>query len=581
MRRAIAFILVSNLLSAGNFCLPVCGADNGQTALKDEANRSFWQHNFEEAKKPLLKLCDGTLSPAEEARIRVNLAICDDQLDDLTQARKEALQAAKLAPGGSMIESDALSIAAHCYARDEHTDKAADLYDTALSIAEKNLGPWNCDLAPLYEGKGACAFSQGQWAEAKKAYLRSAQLDALKYGFDGTQVAWSLLNLTAALLKMNQQSEADKLYKKVFWNFRHQNEERIISEAQEPVDDEFRQNLIKQLYGQNNAYADRTIAGDLLRNGIPEDVMTYPASRAHDFDNWFKERIGREQAPGLAFFDPRVPLKGLIVAVHGLGLSHNAYTPFAQHIQHQGWGVVAFDVRGFGTYRNDLLYQRVSLNDVIGDLTRILTALRRDYPDYPLVILGESMGGAIALRMGSVTPHLLDAVVSSVPSGSRFHGRSTAISVAVKLLRNRHEQFDIGSRIVKQATNKPDLRESWQDDPSFRMKLSAEELLNFQKFMDENLQYATKIERLPVIIFQGYSDQLVKPLSTLTLYQAIRSHDKDLLFVGSAEHLIFEEAQFDQDVVDGLSGWLDKHALRNRSAEKSPSKKRTKEKARE
>src|ERR1700761_7038690 len=101
MRRPIAFILVSNLWSAANFLLPASAVDQSATALKEEANRLFWQHNFEEAKKPLLNLlCDPALSQSVEARVRVNLAICEDQLDDLTQAKKEALQAAKLAPGG-------------------------------------------------------------------------------------------------------------------------------------------------------------------------------------------------------------------------------------------------------------------------------------------------------------------------------------------------------------------------------------------------------------------------------------------------------------------------------------------------
>jgi len=62
-----------------------------------------------------------------------------------------------------------------------------------------------------------------------------------------------------------------------------------------------------------------------------------------------------------------------------------------------------------------------------------------------------------------------------------------------------------------------------------------------------------------VIIFQGYSDELVKPLGTLALYQAIKTKDKDLVFIGHAEHLIFEEGQFDQDVVDGCLSWLDRH----------------------
>jgi acylglycerol lipase len=199
---------------------------------------------------------------------------------------------------------------------------------------------------------------------------------------------------------------------------------------------------------------------------------------------------------------------------------------------------------------------------VIADLQRILTALRRDYPGLPIFILGESMGGAIALRIAAVSPELIDGCVSSVPSGNRFQAKTTGLEVAVKMFKHSHEQFEFGHKVVGQATQNSDLRSAWEDDPQARMKFSPLDLVAFQRFMNENMKYAEQIKKTPVIIFQGYSDQLVKPLGTLALYQAIGSRDKDLIFVGHAEHLIFEEGQFDQDVVDGLVSWIDKHVAR-------------------
>jgi alpha-beta hydrolase superfamily lysophospholipase/Flp pilus assembly protein TadD len=528
--------------------------------LSAKANDLFWQNKFEEAKNVVAELVNnGNLAKQDKARCYVNLSICDTQLDNLPIAKKEAMQALKLAEPGSMNEADALAIQACCLILEDKTSKSFSTYQKSLAIAQKNIGEWNCDLAPLYEGLGACCVQNKNFELAKIYYTKLAQLDLLKYGPDCTHLAWSLLNLSSAVDSLGQKDQAIDLYKKVFWNFRHQNEERIIAEAKQPVDESFKQSLIQQMYGLTNAYADRNIGIDLLKKDIPENVMKAPLTRPHDFNNWFKVSIGRDKAPGLAYFDPTVPLRGLIVAVHGLGLSHHAYTPFAKRLIRDGYGIVAFDVRGFGTYRNDLLYQRADFDAIILDLTRILTALRRDYKDTPIFILGESMGGAIALRVGAISPHLVNGIISSVPSGARFHAKSTALSVAVKLLKNKHESFDIGQTIVKQATEKPELRNAWHEDPSFRMKLSASELLNFQRFMDDNLIYAAKIKTLPVIIFQGYSDQLVKPLGTLALYQAIQCKDKDLVFVGRAEHLIFEEAQFDPDIADGLISWMTKH----------------------
>jgi alpha-beta hydrolase superfamily lysophospholipase len=532
-----------------------------EATLIEQANQAFWKRNFAQARKLVSQLASGGSHCPKASRTLVNLAICDAQLDDWTIARKEAEEGIARAKPGTMTEADGLGTLARCEVVERKIDKAKENYQRAIKIATHHLGDWNCDLAPLYEGLGACYLADKQLAPALAAYKKVAQLDYLKYGGDDTHLAWSFLSIGSVLRQLGDQALAKQLYKKVFWNFRYQNEQRIMQEMNpSPSEKEqLQRELRRQVYGFTDAYEDRNQGLDYIKADIPEDVLANPVSRPRDFDNWFKRRVGRDAAPGLAFFDPRQKLRALIVTVHGLGLYRGAFTPFAEQVQHEGFGVISFDVRGFGSYRNDEVYQRADFNAIIGDLQRILTALRGDYPGLPIILLGESMGGAIALRIAAVSPELVDGVVSSVPSGSRYQAKSTSLSVGVKLLKNRNKQFDIGRKIVDQATQDPELRVAWEDNPETRMKLSPAELLEFQRFMNENSKYAEQIKTTPVIIFQGYSDQLVKPLSTLALYQAMPVKDKDLVFVGKAEHLIFEEGQFDQDVVDGLSGWINRH----------------------
>jgi esterase/lipase len=99
----------------------------------------------------------------------------------------------------------------------------------------------------------------------------------------------------------------------------------------------------------------------------------------------------------------------------------------------------------------------------------------------------------------------------------------------------------------------------WEGDSQMRMKLSPSELLNFQNFMGNNVKAAAKITNTPVIIFQGYSDNLVKPMGTLAIYQAIPNKDKNMVFIGRAEHLIFEEGQFDDIIFKGVLEWITRH----------------------
>ncbi len=549
--------------------------DYGDAHIIDYANEAFYKRDFAQARSKCLQLLDSRLTNQAKARLYVNLSVCDAQLEHWQEASKESQQGLELAvkdsvaeDDGSLTEMDGLLVLARYLIVEKKISKAQEAYEQALMIARKRLGDWNCDLAPMYEGLAACDLAANNLRDTEAFYTKVAKLDYLKYGPDSTELAWSLLSLTNVLRSEEKQELADRLYKKVFWNFRHQNEERIISELQikNPENNPLVTELRAQLYGLRNGYKNREYGLDFIRESIPENVIAKPVSREHDFNNWFAERVGRETAPGLAFFDPRTKLKALIVTVHGLGLHHSAYTPFSERVQHEGFGIINFDVRGFGSYRNDQVYQKVDFKAIISDLQRILSELRNDYPGMPIFILGESMGGAIALRLAAVSPDLVDGAVSSVPSGSRFHANITSLEVALQFLKGSHKQFNIGERVVAQATQDPQLRMDWEDDPSSRMNFSPVELIGFQKFMDDNLKYAAQIKCTPVIIFQGYCDQLVKPLSTLTLYQAITAKDKDLVFVGHAEHLIFEQKQFDQDVVAGLIGWLNRHIANHSEA---------------
>ncbi len=54
--------------------------------------------------------------------------------------------------------------------------------------------------------------------------------------------------------------------------------------------------------------------------------------------------------PGWVWLDPTQELKGIIVCVHGLGLTARSFDSFAKQIIESGYSVIAFNVRGFGSY---------------------------------------------------------------------------------------------------------------------------------------------------------------------------------------------------------------------------------------
>jgi len=266
-------------------------------------------------------------------------------------------------------------------------------------------------------------------------------------------------------------------------------------------------------------------------------------------------------APCLSWIDPQTKPKAALLCIHGLGLNSDAYKNFGTRMARLGIAIYAIDVRGFGSWMRAKGHEQVNFGQCLGDIQATLQSIRAANPGVPVFLLGESMGGAIALRACSLYPDLVDGLISSVPSGERFQQKKTDLKVALEFLEGRHRQFDIGTQIVDQAThNLPILREDWESDPLDRMDLSADQLIQFQSFMNDNHDAAKKIKTTPVLVLQGTLDTLVKPEGTWEIFNELATRDKTFIALPS-EHLVLEEGQakpskYDAKTAQMVASWL-------------------------
>lgn len=283
-------------------------------------------------------------------------------------------------------------------------------------------------------------------------------------------------------------------------------------------------------------------------------------SKSESTDKDKSKRKGRRGTPPcLSWVDYEQPVKAVLLCVHGLGLHNGTYDPFGQRMSKLGFAVYAIDVRGFGSWMAAEGRERVDFDGCMEDVRSTLKVIHRAHPGLPVFILGESMGGAIALRACAQFPELVDGLISCVPAGDRFKQGQTKINVAIHLLAAPNQPFDIGKSVIKQATNKPELRDSWGNHPLSRLKVSANELIQFQNFMNQNHKWAVLIKDRPVLFVQGCDDKLVRPEGTVELYNRLATKDRQIELIPNAEHLIFEEGQFTDREVEIVNTWLSSH----------------------
>jgi alpha-beta hydrolase superfamily lysophospholipase len=89
--------------------------------------------------------------------------------------------------------------------------------------------------------------------------------------------------------------------------------------------------------------------------------------------------------------------RGVAVIVHGLGEHCLRYAHVAAYLHAQGWAAIGYDHRGHGRSpgkKGGLAHD----DDFVQDLARVVDAARAAYPGLQLILVGHSLGGAIAGR---------------------------------------------------------------------------------------------------------------------------------------------------------------------------------------
>ena len=109
------------------------------------------------------------------------------------------------------------------------------------------------------------------------------------------------------------------------------------------------------------------------------------------------------------------PVKGIVVALHGFNDYGRAFTQPGKYLSRRGIALVAYDQRGFGHAPGRGLW--AGTESYIADLDAVVSQLRRSHPGVPVFVLGESMGGAVAIAaLTSPAPPKVDGLILSAPA---------------------------------------------------------------------------------------------------------------------------------------------------------------------
>jgi acylglycerol lipase len=265
---------------------------------------------------------------------------------------------------------------------------------------------------------------------------------------------------------------------------------------------------------------------------------------------------------------PRGPVKAVILALHGFNDYGNAFAIPAKSWAAHGIATYAYDQRGFGGAPGRGSW--VGEGRLAVDAISALRVLRRTYPGRPVYLLGESMGGAIAIiaatgTMSRVLPGPegmpraeADGVILSAPA---VWGRATmdflpraALFFAVRLFPSTVlSGSGLGIRI---SDNNAVLREMARD-PLIIKETRVDAVYGLVDLMDAALNAAPRLD-VPMLLMYGGHDQVVprRPIAEFVAHLPPEPrHPHRLAYDRAGYHLLLRDLEGGVGATD-VASWI-------------------------
>jgi len=105
----------------------------------------------------------------------------------------------------------------------------------------------------------------------------------------------------------------------------------------------------------------------------------------------------------------------IIIALHGFNDYSNFFDESARQLTSQGVASFAYDQRGFGGAPHPGIW--AGGKTMAQDLSHFIALIKKQYPNIPVYLLGESMGGAVVMvAMTQPKPPLVQGIILAAPA---------------------------------------------------------------------------------------------------------------------------------------------------------------------
>lgn len=252
---------------------------------------------------------------------------------------------------------------------------------------------------------------------------------------------------------------------------------------------------------------------------------------------------------------PAGPPVGRVVIAHGLGEHSGRYGRVGRFLAEAGYSVWALDHRGHGRSEGPRVLVD-SFETFEADLETFRLLAEAAEPDLAAVLLGHSMGGAIALGHAIDYPDRFTALVLTGPAVQPGRGVPRPTVVAGRVLARVWPKAGVLALDATAVSSDPAVVAAYREDPlvhhgKVTAGLAAALLARAERFPAEVAGL-----RLPVLIVHGGADRLVPVEGSRELVARFGSDDVTLVVEDAMFHEVLNEPDGER-VLRTIRLWID------------------------
>ncbi|RQW84320.1 MAG: alpha/beta hydrolase [Methylococcus sp.] len=245
----------------------------------------------------------------------------------------------------------------------------------------------------------------------------------------------------------------------------------------------------------------------------------------------------------------------IIVALHGFNDYGRAFEPPGRFLSQKGVAVIAYDQRGFGNAPGRGWW--AGAETYASDLLAVIGQIRRRYPGLPVFVLGESMGGAVAMvaLTDRDAPGVSGLILSAPAVWSRDMMPWYQRAVLALFSATLPDLELTGSGLKIQASDNIAMLRALGRDPLVIKGTRVDAIEGLANLMDLAQARAPRL-RIPTLVLYGERDQVIpRPPIDALLAKLPRRPDSRMAIYPQGYHLLLRDLQARLPLEDML-GWI-------------------------